>query len=413
MPDELAEHLESLARDDCYRVDAVLKRSPFETTERVFFVGANGSEQGPYVRKRLDGEAGLGEAYARLWKAQRAGRRFRFLPRIVDCYAVGEQRVVVMEHVKGETLAEVVYRCDPSVALACDVFPRLCEAVRELHEGFDPPLIHRDLKPSNVMLTRDDLAIIDFGIARTFDEEAEEDTRRFGTRAYAPPEQFGFGQTDVRSDVYALGMLLYFCLTEKTPDAKARKARFRSPQVPEPLRAVIERATAFDPGSRYASVAELERAFAAAGTLAGGAPAPGPAGIPVPAVGSAPWSAPAPAAPQSTRMTERFPLWIGIVWDVLLVLVFAAFASTAVSSTLHPEAGSQAAGYSFAYRALSYATLIAFFFAPVLALLRDRRPVRRLFPRLPEPRLRTELFALLAGFGVCVLVFGILEFAGI
>ena len=63
MPDELAEQLDALARDDCYRVDAVLKEGAFETTQRVFFVGANGAEQGPYVRKYLDSDAGFGTAY--------------------------------------------------------------------------------------------------------------------------------------------------------------------------------------------------------------------------------------------------------------------------------------------------------------------------------------------------------------
>ena len=259
--DELSEHLDALARDGCYRVDAVMKESAFETTQIVYFVGANGSEQGPYVRKYLDGDAGLGAAYERLWRAQRSGRRFLHLPLVLDCHAVGSRRVVVMEFVRGETLADVVYRCDPSVALACDVFPKLCEAVRELHEAFDPPLIHRDLKPSNVMLTRDNLTLIDFGIARSFDEAAEQDTHHFGTRAYAPPEQFGYGQSDARTDVYALGMLLYFCLTEKTPDAKARRAGYRDAGVPESLRAAVERAAAFDPRDRYASVRELEQAF--------------------------------------------------------------------------------------------------------------------------------------------------------
>lgn len=84
MPDELAEQLDALARDDCYRVDAVLKEGAFETTQRVFFVGANGAEQGPYVRKYLDGDAGLGAAYERIWKAQRAGSRFLHLPLLPD-----------------------------------------------------------------------------------------------------------------------------------------------------------------------------------------------------------------------------------------------------------------------------------------------------------------------------------------
>ena len=207
MSDELAEHLDSLARDGCYRVDACSSAAPPKPPSACTS-WRDGSEQGPYVRKYLEGE-GLGAAYERIWKAQRAGRRFLHLPSVLECYTVGERRIVVMEHVRGETLAEAVYRRDPSVALAREVFPPLCDAVSELHEGFDPPLIHRDLKPSNVMLAPGGLALIDFGIAPSFNEGAETDTRHLGTRAYAPPEQFGFGQTDERSDVYAWG----FCST--------------------------------------------------------------------------------------------------------------------------------------------------------------------------------------------------------
>lgn len=85
-------------------------------------------------------------------------------------------------------------------------------------------MIHRDLKPSNIIvtganytpddgLTFSSLVIIDLGIARVWRDGADADTVKFGTRPYAPPEQYGFGQTSVRSDVYALGALLFFCLT--------------------------------------------------------------------------------------------------------------------------------------------------------------------------------------------------------
>ena len=60
MNESLQQHLDSLARDECYRVDAVLKEGRYERTERVFFVGANGAEQGPYVRKVFEAESGLG-----------------------------------------------------------------------------------------------------------------------------------------------------------------------------------------------------------------------------------------------------------------------------------------------------------------------------------------------------------------
>ena len=88
MNESLQQHLDSLARDECYRVDAVLKEGGLERTERVFFVGANGAEQGPYVRKVFDAESGLGAAYGRVLAAQRQGKRFLHLPRIVDCLSL-------------------------------------------------------------------------------------------------------------------------------------------------------------------------------------------------------------------------------------------------------------------------------------------------------------------------------------
>ncbi len=262
--DELAEQLNALQRDECYRVDEVLKRSSAEVTQRVFFVGANGSEQGPYVRKYIERGCGMGAAYERIFEAQREGRRFRYIPHIIDCYHAGEKLVVVMEFVQGETLADYVYRRDPSLELAKRVFPQICDAVAELHEEFDPPIIHRDLKPGNIMVSDAGLSVIDFGIARQYRDDADVDTARFGTRAYAPPEQFGYAQTSVRSDVYALGMILYYCLAEKTPDPRLTETGFAEDCIPQELRHVLVKATAFDPEARYASARELRAAFEAA-----------------------------------------------------------------------------------------------------------------------------------------------------
>lgn len=263
MNDELQQQLDSLARDECYRVDAVLKNGQLERTERVFFVGQNGSEQGPYVRKYFDCEAGLGGAYRRILDAQRQGARFLHLPRIFDCYSVGEQDAVVMECVPGKTLADVVYECDPSVELAKRLFPPVCDAICELHERFNPPLIHRDIKPSNFMVKGNAVFVIDLGIARTFDADATTDTKHFGTRAYAPPEQFGYGQTDERSDVYALGMLLFYLLCEETPEVGCVEAELEKHGVSDALRSIVAKAASFDPANRYQSVTELCEAFRA------------------------------------------------------------------------------------------------------------------------------------------------------
>ena len=261
MDESLQQHLESLARDECYRVDAVLKEGRLERTERVFFVGANGAEQGPYVRKVFEAESGLGGAYGRVLAAQRQGQRFLHLPRIVDCYSLGEQDAVVMEFVPGRTLADELYGTGPSLDVAKRLFPGICDAIAELHNRFDPPLIHRDIKPSNFMVEGDTVLVIDLGIARTFDKDAVCDTSHFGTRAYAPPEQFGYGQTDVRSDIYALGMLLFYLLCEETPVPSTVQQRLRAHGVPESVRDVVAQATAFDPADRFGSVAAMRAAF--------------------------------------------------------------------------------------------------------------------------------------------------------
>ena len=171
----------------------------------------------PFVRKRMPRGEGLGSAYEALFELQQAGRRFRHLPRILDCYRTSDELIVVSEYIEGATLEELVRHDGGGLASAGVTFPAVCDAVAELHGVATPPIIHRDVKPANIIVsnTPDGITatLIDFGIARRYREGTGADTVRFGTRAYAPPEQFGFGQTDVRSDVYALGMVLLFCLT--------------------------------------------------------------------------------------------------------------------------------------------------------------------------------------------------------
>lgn len=348
MHERLKEYLDAIDRDACYRVDAVLKVSPHEMTERVFFVGANGAEQGPFIRKRLDVDCGLGSAYRRLWESQRAGRRFLHVPHMIECYTTDASFVVVMECVRGLTLADAVWQADPSLELASRVFEPICNAVIELHESFDPPMIHRDLKPSNIMLSGMDGAgdvyatVIDFGIAREYDSSALNDTHNFGTRGYSPPEQFGYGQTDVRSDVYSLGLILYYCLTENTPDAAIVRKGFKGLglDMPEGLRAVLVRATAFDPEARFSSVRELREAFKAA------------LGRPAPEVCPPPDAAerfpgPPPHVPEGVTSHSRpslgilprvhVPEWIGVCWNTMLAFIWVLFMAVTTSMILEPS----------------------------------------------------------------------------
>ncbi len=154
---ELDEYLDALGRADSYRLLRSLSSGGAEEgsrTDLVAFSAGGGASLGPFVRKRIPLAAGLGNAYEAIFRAQRSGRRFTHLPRVVECYKTSDELVVVSEFVEGETLDELVGRLERKgvapAAIAQRVFPALCDAVSELHGVTDPPIIHRDLKPRNV-----------------------------------------------------------------------------------------------------------------------------------------------------------------------------------------------------------------------------------------------------------------------
>ena len=415
---ELAFQLEAMRRQECYVVEEVLKESSTEITERVHFEGANGASQGPFVRKRIERSSGLGGAYERIFAAQQAGKRFRYIPRIYDCAIIGDEIVVVMEYVFGETLEDVVRRCAPSMALAADVFPRVCDAVCELHERFDPPIVHRDLKPSNIMLSSESLTIIDFGISRTCTQGAQTDTTHFGTRAYAPPEQFGFAQTTVRSDVYALGLLLYFCLAGNVPDATLRERNFKIDGVPEAMRRVIAKAAAFDPNNRYEGVRELKAAFELAlheagfmqadrisasgswddragrgfGPRGGCASAESTPGASAPASRYATGAVYGPGtpganwAPEMRRhskgtLAQFIPQGLGIAWNVALIIAYLFLMAIAFTSPFNPGVEG-IEGLPMWFVLLEYWFMLGTMLTATAYTLLDRRRLQVRFPVL-------------------------------
>ena len=397
--------MNSLQRDDCYRVEEVLKENGYEVTQKVFFVGANGAEQGPFIRKYIENSIGLGCAYKEIFDAQRSGKRFRHLPHVYDYYDLDSKVAVIMEFVPGETLQEAVYRCDPSYGLACDLFPLLCDAVIELHEGFDAPVIHRDLKPSNVIVTKNSLTIIDFGIARLFKDGSEEDTNHFGTKSYAPPEQFGYGQTDERSDVYALGALLYFCLTERSLDSRFQKDGFKALAVPDGLRRVLAKATEFAPADRYQSVQALKEAFLQATTAVG--TGKGEKGT---LPGFEPYmplnQGSAPSPPYRAQALSRIPFGVGVVWDLFLLLLLFLFVSAGILVVISPEPHSALADMPVGLRAIEVLCVVFLVLGGPLFLISDRRPIRRLIPPFSRIPLKRDVFACVIAFfgGIAVML---------
>lgn len=283
--DELGAYLAAVARDDCYRVvrplgavarmgaDPSVAGQAGTITELVQFEGANGATLGPFVRKRIDLALGVGTAYQELYEAQCSGARFAHAPRIVECYKTGRELVVVSEFIPGKTLDAFVNEAGPSIELSLSVVPVVCAAVAELHKAFDPPVVHRDLKPANIIVSEGpsglSATLIDFGIARRYREGAAADTVRFGTRSYAPPEQYGFGQTSVRSDIYALGMIALFCITGEEAHGQPSAESLAHAGVTGPYADAILQATSFDPERRFASAEAFCTAFARRGARGG------------------------------------------------------------------------------------------------------------------------------------------------
>lgn len=177
------------------------------------------------------------------------------IPKAVSCSEADGAFYLVREYVPGKTLSALMDEEGPLPARkAADVVTRLCDVLAYLHHQ-NPPIIHRDVKPQNVLLADDGRCVlIDFGIARRFDGEAAQDTVCMGTQATAAPEQFGYRQTDVRSDVYSTGILLLY-LTTGSFDPGAASA------MPGRLGRIVRRCTRFDPADRYADILRVQRAL--------------------------------------------------------------------------------------------------------------------------------------------------------
>lgn len=194
------------------------------------------------------------------------------IPRIVDLVDESGTLYVIMDYVEGRSLSAVLATDGPQPEdEVVNWGLQLCDALEYLHRR-TPPVIYRDMKPSNVMLKPNGLVqIIDFGIAREYRDDggsvtaAMGDTVQLGTRGYAPPEQYGGGgQTDARTDVYALGATMYTMLTGKNPAEPPYQIlplRQVDASLSPALERVIAKATQPDPVDRYQDCAELAYAL--------------------------------------------------------------------------------------------------------------------------------------------------------
>lgn len=244
--------MHAMSLDDTYRVEQVLARGEDGITELVTIDGA-----GPFVRKKIRQEL----ARRNVWSALTECSSPR-LPRVEATYELPEHFVVVYDFVPGRTLSKVIETDGPltpesTISLGIE----LCEAAEELHRH---GIVHRDISPNNIVVAADGAHLIDLGIARMRVEGASKDTTSLGTWGFASPEQYGFAQTDARSDVYSIGRVLGFALTGIRPDDETYEQALKAilEHAPAKLVHAITRACSFEPSARFQSATEMAEALA-------------------------------------------------------------------------------------------------------------------------------------------------------
>ncbi len=182
-----------------------------------------------YVRKQLQGSHPV---YAQLQAISHP-----YLPNIVQVEQHPDHVVLLEEYIDGASLAEITLSEKQIVAL----MEELCDVLVFLHRH---GILHRDIKPSNLLLAPDGhIRLIDFDAAREEKPSADSDTRLLGTKGYAPPEQYGFAQTDARADIYAVGVTMKQLLGKQTEK--------------RPYRHILRKCTEFAPKRRYATAKAL------------------------------------------------------------------------------------------------------------------------------------------------------------
>ncbi|WP_145410338.1 serine/threonine protein kinase [Paenibacillus xylanexedens] len=186
------------------------------------------------------------------------------LPQIVDFFVPDEEgyTYLVMEYIEGETLSEYFKKCKGKIPMEqlTEFILQLLDVLSYLH-GLNPAVIYRDLKPSNIMIISDDeVKLIDFGIARSYKSNHVEDTVKLGTAGFAAPEQYGSGQTDARSDLYGLGALMLYLMTSGayTEWIQGVESAIRS-DVPRTYIPVVRRLLRLSQDERFQSAEEVRK----------------------------------------------------------------------------------------------------------------------------------------------------------
>lgn len=234
-----------------YSLESCLKYAP---DKQVYIVREKSSGQRALLKYASGDKAGLLKVEASFLRSS----KFDFLPAYYCCLEEDNVFWLVREYIEGETLEEYVeHRETLPVREALSILDLVVSLIASLHAQ-NPPIIHRDIKPQNFILTPErKIVMSDMETVRIQNSGSDHDTIMVGTRSMAPPEQFGYSQTGVQSDIYSLGMLLIYLSTGSYSRDKSDYAF-----LPFSVRRIIRKCIAFDPSKRYSGIRGLRRDIA-------------------------------------------------------------------------------------------------------------------------------------------------------
>lgn len=185
-----------------------------------------------------------------------ADRKLSGIPKTYRIFEENGEVYLVREYIEGMSLAQMVLQKGGiSEAEICRISRKICQTAEQFQNP-DEPMIHRDIKPENIVVTPgSEVVFIDFGTMRSYKKDGSRDTFVVGTRGTAAPEQYGYTQTDQRTDVYAIGQTMLYMVSESYEMNQLSECA-----VSRRMKKIIEKACSFEPDKRYGDAAQLRRA---------------------------------------------------------------------------------------------------------------------------------------------------------
>lgn len=185
-----------------------------------------------------------------------ADRKLSGIPKTYRIFEENGEVYLVREYIEGMSLAQMVLQKGGiSEAEICRISRKICQTAEQFQNP-DEPMIHRDIKPENIVVTPGgEVVFIDFGTMRSYKKDGSRDTFVVGTRGTAAPEQYGYTQTDQRTDVYAIGQTMLYMVSESYEMNQLSECA-----VSRRMKKIIEKACSFEPDKRYGDATQLRRA---------------------------------------------------------------------------------------------------------------------------------------------------------